>query len=193
VADEKVLVIGGGLDGVSTALAKAEAGSHVTIVEKFPTLGAERIPRDRLITPEEGFRNPDLEQVRANSNIEVLTYSDIQKLRRSNGKVQTSILKRSLRVDNTKCNDCKACIKVCPVNMFDDFNEGLGFRTAVDFSNPSTGQYNIYKEDMPVCQRTCPVNLDIRSYVGFIADGKHLESLATIRDRLPPAWGTSPR
>jgi heterodisulfide reductase subunit A len=187
VADEKVLVIGGGLDGVSTALAKAEAGSHVTIVEKFPTLGAERIPRDRLITPEEGFRNPDLEQVRANSNIEVLTYSDIQKLRRSNGKVQTSILKRSLRVDNTKCNDCKACIKVCPVNMFDDFNEGLGFRTAVDFSNPSTGQYNIYKEDMPVCQRTCPVNLDIRSYVGFIADGKHLESLATIRDRLPLA------
>ncbi|RLB12614.1 MAG: 4Fe-4S ferredoxin, partial [Deltaproteobacteria bacterium] len=45
--------------------------------------------------------------------------------------------------------------------------------------------YNIYKEDMPVCQRTCPVNLDIRGYVGLIADGKYAESLARIRERLP--------
>jgi NADPH-dependent glutamate synthase beta subunit-like oxidoreductase len=71
------------------------------------------------------------------------------------------------------------------VNMFDDFNEGLGFRTAVDYFNPGTGEYNIFKEDQPVCQRTCPAHLDIRTYVAQIADGKPLESLATIRDRLP--------
>lgn len=185
MTDKRTLVIGGGLEGVRAALAKAETGSHVTIVEKFPTLGAERIPRDRLITPEEGFQNPDLQKVRTHSNIDVLTYSDIRKLSRDNGRVRAGILKRSLRVDNAKCNDCKACIKVCPVNMFDDFNEGLGFRTAVDFSNPSTGEYNIYKEDMPICQRTCPVNLDIRSYVGLIADSQYARSLATIRERLP--------
>jgi len=55
----------------------------------------------------------------------------------------------------------------------------------VDYCHPQTGEYNIYKEDMPVCQRTCPANLDIRSYVGLIADGKYLDSLAVIRDRLP--------
>ncbi len=71
------------------------------------------------------------------------------------------------------------------MNMFDDFDEGFTFRTAVDYFNPATGEYNIFKEDMPVCQRSCPVNLDIRTYVGQIADGKYLESLATIRDRLP--------
>ena len=183
--DKKVLIIGGGLQGVGAALEKAEEGAKVTIVEKFPTLGAERIPRDRLIKPDDAFINPDFEKVRKDANVSILTYSDIKKVKTDNGKVQAHILKRSLRVDNSKCNDCKACIKVCPVNMFDDFDEGFTFRTAVDYFNPATGEYNIFKEDMPVCQRTCPVNLDIRTYVGQIADGKYLESLATIRDRLP--------
>jgi len=185
VESKKILIIGGGLEGVNVALDRAQAGAKVTILEKFPTLGAERIPRDRLITPEDAFVNPDLEKVRSNSSIDILTYSEIKRLRKDNGRVKAKILKRSIRVDNSKCTDCKACIRVCPVNMFDDFNEGFGFRTAVDYCNPTTGEYNIFKEDMPVCQRTCPVNLDIRSYVGLIADGKYLESLAVIRDRLP--------
>ena len=183
--DKKVLIVGGGLNGVRTALERAEAGDQVTIVEKFPTLGGERIPRDRLIKPEEAFVNPDLEKVRNHSNIRILTYTDLKKVSPENGRIQARILKRSLMVDNSKCNDCKACIKVCPVNMLDDFDEGLGFRTAVDYCHPKTGEYNIYKEDMPVCQETCPVNLDIRAYVGLIADGRHLDSLAKIRERLP--------
>jgi heterodisulfide reductase subunit A len=185
VKDKNVLVVGGGPEGIRAALEKAETGVQVTILEKFPTLGGERIPRDRLIKPDEAFVNPDLDKVRNHSNIRILTYSDLKSVTRDNGSVQTRILKRSLLVDNSKCNDCKACIKVCPVNMLDDFDEGLGFRTAVDYYNPKTGQYNIYKEDMPVCQEACPVNLDIRAYVGLIADGRHAESLAKIRERLP--------
>jgi len=185
VEDKKVLIVGGGPEGVHTALEKAKEGAKVTVLEKSPTLGAERIPRDRLIKPDEAFVNPDLDKVRNHSDIKILTYSDLKKVTRENGTVHTNILKRSLRVDNTKCNDCKACIKVCPVNMFNDFDEGFDFRTAVDYCNRETGEYNIYKEDMPICQQTCPVNLDIRTYVGLIADGKYLESLATIRDRLP--------
>jgi len=186
VEDKKVLIVGGGIDGVRVALEKADTGARVTIVEKFPTLGAERIPRDRLIKPDEAFVNLDLDSVRNNPDIEVLTYSDIKKvIREEDGRVRTHILKHSLHVDNSKCNDCKACIRVCPVNMFDDFNEGFGFRTAVDFFNSGTGEYNIFKEDMPVCQDACPIHLDIRKYVGLIADGKYKESLAKIREKLP--------
>lgn len=183
--EKSVLIVGGGLGGVQAALKQAAGGFQVTLVERFPTLGAERIPRDRLVKPAEAFVNPDLEQVRQHPRIQVLTYSEIQKVRRENGRVRAHILNRSKRVDNTRCNDCKACIRVCPVNMYDDFNEGIGFRTAVDYCNPATGEYNIYKEDMPVCQRNCPVNLDIRSYVGLIADKQYERSLATIRERLP--------
>lgn len=182
---KNVLIVGGGLTGLKAALEKAETGAHVSILEKFPTLGAERIPRDRLVGPDEAFVNPDLDKVRNHTRIQVLTHSQIKRITRENGRVKTRILKHSLRVDNNKCNDCKACIKVCPVNMFDDFNESLSFRTAVDYCNPRTGEHNIHKEDMPVCQRACPVNLDIRSYVGLIADGKYTAALAKIRERLP--------
>lgn len=185
MAEKTILVVGGGPEGVRTALEKAEQGMQVTILEKFPTLGAERIPTDRLIKPDEAFENPDLEKVRNHENVRILTFSDLKNVSRENGSIQTRILKKSLLVDNSKCNDCKACIKVCPVNMLDDFDEGMGFRTAVDYCSPKTGEYNIYKEDMPVCQDACPVNLDIRAYVGLIADGRPLDSLAKIRERLP--------
>jgi len=172
-------------ESVQAALEQAEKGMQATIIEKFPTLGAERIPKDRLIKPDEAFVNLDLDKARKHSNITILTFSDIKNISRKNGKLKAKILKKSVLVDNSKCNDCKACIKVCPVNMADDFNEDIGFRTAVDYLNAGTGEYNIYKEDMPVCQEACPVNLDIRKYVALIADGKPLESLAKIRERLP--------
>ena len=183
--EKNVLIVGGGPESVQAALEQAEKGMQTTIIEKFPTLGAERIPKDRLIKPDEAFVNLDLDKARNHSNITILTFSDIKNISRKNGKIKTKILKKSVLVDNSKCNDCKACIKVCPVNMADDFNEDIGFRTAVDYLNAGTGEYNIYKEDMPVCQEACPVNLDIRKYVALIADGKHLESLAKIRERLP--------
>ena len=183
--EKNVLIVGGGPESVQAALEQAEKGMQATIIEKFPTIGAERIPKDRLIKPDEAFINLDLDKARKHSNITILTFSDIKKIRQDNGKFKTKILKKSVLVDNSKCNDCKACIKVCPVNMADDFNEDIGFRTAVDYLNAGTGEYNIYKEDMPVCQEACPVNLDIRKYIALIADGKHLESLAKIRERLP--------
>jgi heterodisulfide reductase subunit A-like polyferredoxin len=41
VEEKNILVIGGGPEGIHTALEKAETGMQVTIVEKFPTLGAQ--------------------------------------------------------------------------------------------------------------------------------------------------------
>lgn len=182
---KNILVVGGGISGVKTALEKAEGGARVTLLEKYPSLGAERIPRDRLVKAEDAFVNPDLQRLRSHPNVQLMPYSELRRVKQENGRVKAQVLQRSLRVDNSKCTQCKACIKVCPVNMFDDFDEGFTFRTAVDYFNPSTGDYNVFKEDMPVCQRSCPINLDIRSYVGQIADGDHLKSLDTIRDRLP--------
>lgn len=150
------------------ALEYAENGMRATIVEKFPTLGAQRIPTDRLIKPDQAFVNDDLDKARNHANIDILTFSDIKRIGRDNEKIKATIVNKSGRVDNSKCNDCKACIQVCPVNMADDFNEGIGFRTAVDFLNPGTGEYNVYKEDMPVCQERCPVNLDIRKYMDLL-------------------------
>lgn len=86
MGNKNVLVVGGGPDGIRAALEKAEQGMQVTLVEKFPTLGAQGIPRDRLIQPEEAFSNTDLETVRTHPNIRVLTYSDLESAERKTGK-----------------------------------------------------------------------------------------------------------
>jgi NADPH-dependent glutamate synthase beta subunit-like oxidoreductase len=185
VETKKVLIAGGGADGVRAALDQSADGAQVTLIAASPALETGKIPRNRLIAPEEAFSSADLDRLNGDPRIRVITSGEIQRISRHNGRIETRVLQRSTRVDNEKCNGCKACIKVCPVNMFDDFNQGMGFRTAVDYCNPATGAYNIYREEMPACQQACPVHLNIRSYVGLIADGRFQESLAKIRERLP--------
>ncbi len=185
MAGKRVFVFGGDPAGLAVALEQAEAGMEVTLVEPSPSLGGGRIPQTRIISNGSTAPDPKIEAVRHHPNIRVLTNAQIEKVKRDNGTIQLRVRRRTPRVHPDKCNDCKACIRVCPIHMYDDFNEGVGFRTAIDYFNPTTGEYNIFKEDMPICQATCPANLDIRSYVGLIADGKYAESLAKIRERLP--------
>lgn len=183
LGNKAVLIIGGGLAGIQSALEQAESGNTVYLVENSPGIGGERLLYDEDSKTVD-FVSPDLEKVKKNKNIRIITNSDIEKVEKSNGKFDVKIKKRAIRVIEERCDDCKACIKVCPVNLWDDENQGLSFRTAIDFFDHVNPSYSIVKET-PVCQRTCPVHLDIRGYIGFIADGKFEESLALIKEVLP--------
>ncbi|MGA7878711.1 MAG: FAD-dependent oxidoreductase [Desulfoferrobacter sp.] len=182
---KRVIIFGGDPAGVAAALAQAEAGMQVTLIDPSPGLGGERLSQTRIVVDGSAFIDPNLEAVKKHPNIRIITNAQVEQAAAQNGNYRFRVRRNTPRVDPEKCNDCRACMRVCPIHMYDDFNEGLGFRTAIDFFNPETGTYNIFKEDMPICQATCPANLDIRSYVGLIADGKYDESLAKIRERLP--------
>lgn len=185
MSEKRVIIFGGDPAGLAAALEQAEAGMQVTLVESLPSLGGERIPQNRILTNGSALVDPNIEAVKGHPNIRVITNAQVERTVADNGSYRFRIKRSTPRVDREKCNDCRACIRVCPIHMYDDYNEGIGFRTAIDFFNPKTGDYNIFKEDMPICQATCPANLDIRSYVGLVADGKYDESLAKIRERLP--------
>lgn len=185
MSEKPVLIFGGDPAGVTAALAQAEAGRKVVLVETRPGFGGPRLPQTRIIDNGSSYVEPDMEAVMGHPNIRVVRNADLIKASAADGTYSFRIRSRAPRVDASKCDDCRACIRVCPVHMYDDFNEGIGFRTAIDFFDPGSKLYNIFKEDMPVCQATCPANLDIRSYVGLIADGKYAESLAKIREGLP--------
>lgn len=183
MGNNAVLIIGGGLAGIQSALEQAESGNTVYLVENSPGIGGERLLYNEDSKTVD-FVSPDLEKVKKNKNIRIITNADIEKVEESDGKFDIKIKKRDIRVIEERCDDCKACIKVCPVNLWDNENQGLSFRTAIDFFDHVNPSYNIVKET-PVCQRTCPVHLDIRGYIGFIADGKFEESLALIKEVLP--------
>ncbi|ABK16874.1 FAD-dependent oxidoreductase [Syntrophobacter fumaroxidans] len=185
MSEKRVIIFGGDPAGVGEALKQAEAGNKVILVESLPSLGGGHIPQTRIIADDTSFVDPNVEALKRHPNIRVITNAAVEKTSAGDGTYRFRVRRRAPRVDPEKCNDCRACIRVCPIHMYDDFNEGIGFRTAIDYFNPDTRDYNIFKEDMPICQATCPANLDIRSYVGLIADGDYAASLAKIRERLP--------
>ncbi len=181
---KKVLIIGGSTATIRSALEKANNGSSVYLVESLPGFGRDRLSSADSNDNIDGFDVSLWEEVTKHENITVVSNAVIDTIKKENGSYKVKINKTALRVLEDKCNDCGECIKVCPISMQDDYNESMNLRTAVDFSNSKTKSYNVVNE-RPVCERTCPVNLDIRGYIGLIADGKFKESLALIREELP--------
>lgn len=183
-----VLVVGAGIAGIQSALDLAERGIHVYLLDRSPAIGGAMAQLDRTFpqgNPALCQISPMLDAIYRHPNIELISNANLQRLKGEAGNFQATIQKDPFRV-NEKCNNCGACVQVCPIKPYDTFNEGLTLRTAIDVQNayPVPPIYNIDKET-PICVETCPVHIDIRKYVGQVAEGKFLEALATVRERNP--------
>jgi len=183
-----VMVVGGGIAGLEAALDLADAGAAVTLVEQSPFLGgafkqASSIPGSTM--PAFCHIVSKIEAVSSHPGIEVVTNASFDKLRESDDGYDATLTIAPTRV-NEDCNYCGACVRVCPIKPYDRFNEGLTLRTAIDW--PSTPYHearpNIERET-PICQETCPVHIDIRRYIGLVAEGKYAEALAVVREKNP--------
>ena len=183
-----VLVVGAGIAGIQSALDLAERGIKVYLLDNSPAIGGTMAQLDRTFPhgmPALCQISHKLDAVYRHPNIELITNANLGRMKGEVGNFEVTIQKDPFRV-NDKCNNCGACVQVCPVKPYDTFNEGLTLRTAIDVQNqcPVPPIYNIDKET-PICVETCPVHIDIRKYVGQIAGGKFPEALATIRERNP--------
>jgi len=184
VGGKKILILGGSIRAVQSALDMADAGNEVCLVEGLPEIDGLGLNLANGPEDTETSARSAWQAANNHKNIRIVRNAFIEKVKKENGRLHVQIKKTAARVIEEKCNDCKACIKVCPIHLWDDAKAGLSLRTAIDSDNPEAGTYNILKE-RPVCEENCPVHLDIRGYIGLIADGKFKESLALIREKLP--------
>ncbi|MBI5166745.1 MAG: FAD-dependent oxidoreductase [candidate division NC10 bacterium] len=183
-----VLIVGGGIAGIEAALDLAQAGFQVFLLDKSPAVGGTMAQLDRVF-PNQGPAlcqiSAKLDAISRHPNIRIITNANLERVKRVNGGFEITVRKEPLRV-NEKCDGCAACVAVCPIKPYDTYNEGLMLRTAIDIQNSRyyPALYNIEKET-PICQETCPVHIDIRRYVGLIAEGRFDQALAVIRERNP--------
>ncbi|MFC1888683.1 FAD-dependent oxidoreductase [Thermodesulfobacteriota bacterium] len=128
-----VLVIGGGISGISAAIEASEAGCDAVLVEKNAYLGG-RVARmnqyfPKLCPPSCGLEI-NLRRVRTSPSIRVLTLSEVERIAGEPGKYQGSI-KKQPRFVNNKCTACGACVDVCPVERADEFNLNMSSTKAI--------------------------------------------------------------
>ncbi|MCX5801416.1 MAG: FAD-dependent oxidoreductase [Candidatus Eisenbacteria bacterium] len=183
-----VLVVGGGIAGIEAALELAEAGVEVYLVEQSPTIGGAMAQLDRTTASDVSALCelvPKIEALKRYPNIHLVTNAAVEEVKGEVGAFEVVVRQDPFRVDE-KCTFCGACAVVCPIKPFDTFNEGLCLRTAIDSHNWASlpRLYNIEKET-PICVETCPAHVDVRTYVGLIADGKYAEAVEVVRRTNP--------
>ena len=90
-------------------------------------------------------------------------------------------------MDLAKCTSCGECIKVCPISISDDYNEGLSDRKAIYKRYPQAipGAFAIEKKGTAPCRATCPAHVSVQGYIALIGQGKYSEALALFKEDHP--------
>ncbi len=185
----KVLVIGGGIGGMEASLNLVEAGFKVYLVDEKANIGGKMAQLDKTFPTNDCsmcIMAPKLVEVGRNVNVELLMSSEVVALDGEPGNFTATIKRRPRRIVKEKCTSCGLCAPYCPLEVPADYNEGLSRRSGafINFPQAIPSTYSIDRETPP-CVNRCPINLNARDYVGLIAEGRFLEALDVIRERLP--------
>lgn len=125
--ERSILVVGGGMSGLSAALEAAEAGFQVYIVEKEPYLGG-RVARMNKYFPKLCPPNCGLEinfrRIKNNSLIRFFTMAEVEKIEGQAGNFDVT-LKFSPRYVSEKCTGCGVCAEAATTEIANPFNYGL--------------------------------------------------------------------
>ncbi|VUT24225.1 MAG: FAD-binding protein [Candidatus Methanolliviera sp. GoM_asphalt] len=175
----KTLIVGGGYDGIKACL---EEEGEVYLVERLPSIGGFS-SKLHLIDGKKSSEilSSYLDEIKNKENIHPITNTIVEKIDKNDKGFSVHLKTSPIRVDPDKCDGCGECLKICPVRPPDRFNEWLINKNAI---SPYNGSFYIEKET-PFCQNACPVNLDIRGYVGLTADGRFKEAYKLIRSKVP--------
>ena len=188
--NNSVLVIGGGIAGIQASLDLANMGFKVYLVEKSPSIGGRMAQLDKTFPTNDCamcILAPKMIEANSHPNIELLTYSEVEKVSGEAGKFKSKVKKKASFVDWSKCTGCSECAKVCPVELNSEFNENLGKRKAtyIPFPQAIPNKYTIDKRGYPPCRVACPARVNAQGYVALISQGKFKEALEVIRRTMP--------
>jgi len=185
-----VMVVGGGIAGMQSALDLANSGFKVYLVEKTSSIGGRMAQLDKTFPTNDCSMcmiSPKLIEVAKHRNIEIITEAELETLEGEKGNFTAKVLKRPRYIDIQKCSGCGDCMQACPVDLSSEFEMGLTTRKASYKRYPQAipGAVAISKQARPPCKLTCPAGCNGQGYIALTSKGKYLEALNHIKQWIP--------
>ncbi len=125
--NETILVVGGGISGLTAALETAECGKNVILIEKNPSVGG-RVSQlykyfPKLCRPSCG-QEINYRRLKANKRVRVLTMAEVVNIKGAAGDYTVGVSIRP-RYVNENCTSCGACAEVVSAEIDDPFNYNM--------------------------------------------------------------------
>jgi len=122
-----ILVVGGGISGLTAALEAAEVGHDVYLVDKNPYLGGRVAQLNqyfpKLCPPTCGLEI-NFRRLKDNRRIRTYTMTTVKSVSGGPGKYQV-VLETAPRYVNANCTACGACAEACDCERDNDFDFGM--------------------------------------------------------------------
>ncbi len=170
-SSREILIVGGGIAGITAALELGYLGYKIHLVERNTSIGGNMAKLTKVFPTldcAQCILTPRMAEVGRNPNVRLFTCSEVQEVKGRPGNYEVKVFMKPRGVDTEKCRSCGVCAKVCPVTTPDRFNEGLTERKAayIEFPQavPSTYviDFNACTKCLK-CEQLCPakaINLE---------------------------------
>jgi heterodisulfide reductase subunit A len=144
-----VVIIGAGISGIQAALDLANHGVIVHLVEREPTIGGHMAQLDKTFPTNDCsmcILSPKMVDVQRHANIRIHTLSEVEKVEGEAGHFRVTIREHPRYIDTDACTGCGDCIEICPVEVYNRFDAGVGVRKAIYKPHPQTVPDRVVKD-----------------------------------------------
>lgn len=168
--DRRVMVIGGGICGITAAVDLGNGGYQVIMVDRLPSIGG------RMLQLSETFPTLDCAQCTLtprtvetgqHPKVTLKTNCEIEKLDGEPGDFKVLIRQKITYVDWNKCTGCGTCVQKCPTKGVAMFERDAGTMPAIYTLSPQAVPNKpvidadrcryLTKGKCGVCAKVCPV------------------------------------
>jgi heterodisulfide reductase subunit A len=177
-----VLIVGGGIAGMESALTLGDMGFRVLLVERQASIGGKMVLLSKVFPTLDCascISTPKMASTSHHPNITTFVYSEIEAVwKDEQGLFHVRLRKKPTFVDWSACTGCAECEAVCTVAIPDEFHENLVSRRAAHIAFPQAVPKKalVTRYGTSPCTFACPAGVKAHGYVSLVRAGKYDEA-----------------